>query len=215
MKKFLNLKNKKRSSVSGFTLIETLATIFVFTLIMIGVTLLMKNILTTSEQQYGVLNNVNQAEWISKAFVEEIRNGTYGVDGSYPINQAGTNQIIFFSTAPLKNGTISKIRYYISGNTLYRGITNPGGSPLSYIGQTETITTLSTAMSMGSTPLFYYYDGNYNGSGNPLTQPVNINTIRFVKINLIVLKELTQNSSNTFTVVAGASMRNLKTNLGN
>lgn len=213
MKKFLNLKNKP--SASGFTLVETLSTIFVFTLVMLGTTLMMKDILTVSKQQYGVLNNVDQAIWVSNKFVDEIRNGTYGVDGSYPINQAGDNQIIFFSTAPLKNGTISKIRYYISNNTLYKGITNPGGSPLSYNGQTETITTLSTEMSMGSTSLFYYYDGNYNGSGNALTQPVNINTIRFIKMNLIVLKELTQNSSNTFTVTVGGSIRNLKTNLGN
>ena len=70
-------------------------------------------------------------------------------------------------------------------------------------------------MSMGGNPLFSYYDGNYNGSGSPLSQPVNINVIRFVKINLTVLKDVTPNSTNTFTVTAGASIRNLKTNLGN
>lgn len=207
--------HKIKSNQSGFTLMETLVTIFVFSILMLGTTLMMKDIFSISKQQYGVLTNVNQAIIISNAFANEFRNGAYGANGAYPINQAGDNQMVFFSSAIKNDGTISKIRYYISGNTLYKGITNPGGSPLSYNGQTETITTMSTEMSMGSNPLFYYYDGNYNGTGNPLTQPVNVNAVKFAKINLTVLKELVQNSTNTFTVTAGASIRNLKTNLGN
>jgi prepilin-type N-terminal cleavage/methylation domain-containing protein len=200
---------------SGFTLIETLVTIFIFGLLMMGTTLMIKDIFSVSQQQNGVLSNTNQATLISSAFANEIRNATYGANGAYPINQATNNQIIFYSTADSVNGTVSQIRYYVSGNTLYKGVTNPGGSPLSYVGQTEKITPLITQMSMGSTPLFYYYDGNFNGNGNPLTQPVNINVIRFVQINLIALKDVTPTSSNTFTVTAGASIRNLKTNLGN
>ena len=182
---------------------------------MLGTTLMIKDIFTVSEQQNGVLSNTNQATIISDTFVNELRNATYGANGAYTINQATDNQIIFFSTAPKHDGTVSQIRYYIVGNNLYKGITNPGGTPLSYVGQTETITNLSTQMSMGANPLFYYYDGNYNGNGNPLTQPVNINAVRFIKINLIVLKDLTPNGSSTFTVITGASIRNLKTNLGN
>lgn len=200
---------------SGFTLVETLFTIFIFGVLMMGTTLMMRDILSVSKQQFGVLTNTNQAVRIANTFVNELRNGEYGANGSYPINQAADNQLIFFSSAPLGNGTISKIRYFITGNSLYKGVTNPGGSPLSYNGQTETLTTLATEMSMGGAPLFTYYDGNYNGTGNALVQPVNINTIKFIKINVTILKDLVKNSTDTFTVSAGASIRNLKTNLGN
>jgi prepilin-type N-terminal cleavage/methylation domain-containing protein len=200
---------------SGFTLMETLLTIFIFSILIAGTTLMIKNIFSVSEQQTGILSNTNQATIISENFSNEIRNASYGANGAYPINQATANQIIFYSTAPLGNGTVSQVRYYISGNTLYKGITNPGGSPLSYSGQTEKITTLTNQMSMGANSLFSYYDGNYNGTGSPLAQPVNLNAIRFVTINLTVLKDFTPNSTNTFTVSAGASIRNLKTNLGN
>ncbi len=200
---------------SGFTLIETLLTIFIFGLLMMGTTLMIKDIFSVSEQQNGILSNTNQATLISSTFANEIRNATYGANGAYPINQASNTQLIFYSTGDNTNGTVSQIRYYISGNTLYKGVTNPGGSPLSYVGQTENITTLSTQMSMGNNPLFYYYDGTYNGSGSALTQPVNINAIRFIKINLIVNKDVTPTGASTFTVTAGASIRNLKTNLGN
>jgi len=204
----------KFKKISGFTLIETLLTIFIFGLLMLGTTLMIKNIFGLSEQQNGILSNTNQATIISSAFASEIRDANYGANGAYPINQAGDNQLIFFSTGTNNSGIVSKIRYYISGNTLYKGVTNPGGSPLSYTGQPETITTLSNQMSMGANPLFYYYDGNYNGNGDPLVQPVNIDVIRFIKINLIVLKDVTNNSNSTFTITTGASIRNLKNNLG-
>ena len=208
------MKNKFKKQ-SGFTLIETLLTIFIFGILMLGTTLMIRDIFSVSEQQSGILSNTNQATLISSNFANEIRNATYGANGAYPISQATDNQLIFFSTTPKGNGTVSEIRYYLSGNTLYKGITNPGGNPLSYVGQPEVSTTLLSQMSMGGNPLFYYYDGSYNGSGNPLVQPINVNVIRFIKINLIVLKDLTQNGNSTFTVLSGASIRNLKTNLGN
>ena len=200
---------------SGFTFIETMLTIFLLGILILGTTLMIRDIFQASEQQTGILSNTNQATLISGTFVNELRNATYGANGAYPINQATNNQIIIFSTSPLNNGTVSQIRYYISGNTLYKGITNPAGNPLSYSGQSEKITTLSTQMSMGGNPLFSYYDGTYNGTGNALSQPVNINVVRFIKINLTVLKDAVQNGTSTFTVTAGASIRNLKTNLGN
>jgi prepilin-type N-terminal cleavage/methylation domain-containing protein len=208
------MQNKFKKQ-TGFTLVETILTIFILGILMMGTTLMIRDIFQVSEQQSGILSNTNQATIISDAFVNEIRNATYGANGAYTINQAADNQIIFYSTAPQHNGTVSQIRYYISGNTLYKGITNPAGTPLSYSGQPEKITPLTTQMSMGANPLFYYYDGTYNGSGSSLVQPVNINVIRFVKLNLTVLKDVVPNSNSTFSVSAGASIRNLKTNLGN
>ena len=215
----INRKNIARPAKSsrnrGFTLVETIVTIFIFGILMLGTTLLIRNIFVTGGQETGVLNNLNQANLIANSFVNELRNVAYGANGAYPISQATNNQIIFFSTAPKGNGTISEVRYFVSGNTLSKGLTNPAGNPPSYVGQTETITTLSTSLAEGGNPLFYYYDGNYNGSGNSLSNPVNINSVKFIKINLIVLKNVAQNGNSTFTVTAGASMRNLKTNLGN
>lgn len=200
---------------NGFTLAETLVTISIFSIIMLGTTLLLKNILSNNRQQYSVLTNVDQANLIANNFVNDLRNAAYGANGAYPISQVSTTQVTFFSTAPRDNGTISKIRYYITGNTLYKGVTDPAGSPPSYTGQTEIVSTLSTNMSLGGNPLFSYYDGSYNGSGNALSSPFNINQIKFIKMNLTILRQLTQNSSATFTVNTGASIRNLKNNLGN
>ena len=182
---------------------------------MAGTTLILKNILVNSKQQALGIGNVDQARRIASIFVNEIRNSAYGVNGAYPINETSDAQIVFFSTAPKGDGTVSRFRYYTSGGILYKGVTNPSGNPLSYNTGTETITTLLSTLSLGSNPLFYYYDGNYNGNTSALTQPVNINQVKFVKINMIVLKQDVRNSTATNTITAGASIRNLKTNLGN
>lgn len=205
---------KRLNRQKGFTLVETVVTIFIFGVVMLGTSLMLRDILVNNRQQYKVLDSTDQARRVANAFATEIRNATYGANGSYPLNEATNNQITFFSTT--QNSTnISKIRYYVSGNVLYKGVTKPAGSPLSYTGQPETITTLIPKMSLGGNPLFYYYDGNYNGSGNALATPPNLNQVKFIKINLTILKQLTPTSTTTFTVTAGASMRNLKTNLGN
>lgn len=217
MKIFLKkeIETKKKSIHSGFTLLETIMTVFIFSIIMLGTSLMLKNILVSNRQQILVMSNVSQARTIADNFVKELRNATYGVNGAYPINQATDTQVIFFSTAIQNNGTVSKIRYFISNNTLSKGITTPSGNPSDYNPATEVVTILSTKMSLGGNPLFYYYDGNYNGSGNPLSNPVNLNQIKFIKINLMILKQLSATSNSVFSVSAGASIRNLKTNLGN
>lgn len=421
---------EKKSVQSGFTVVETIMTIFIFSVIMLGTSLMLRDILENSRQQYMVIDNVDQARRVANTFVKELRNATYGANGAYSVNEASNNQIIFFSTAIKGDGTISKVRYYVSNNILYKGVTNPAGNPPSYTGLPETVTTLlkislptnpvavllasggstnaaqsnfttasitpsanklillaveyytdnanatitsvtgngltwvpvantfnylgynrlalfralsasptagpvtinfsasnvytvafainefgnvnisgvngsgaivqsatnstdgnvrltvtlgafsgssnatfgafgsARAVTPGSgftelsdytavgwnrdsnvqtqwrndndmsvdvelgyqfangiaseikfsndaNPLFYYHDGNYNGSGNPLSQPVNLNQVKFIKINLNILKQLTATSNSTFTVSAGASIRNLKNNLGN
>lgn len=181
---------------------------------MTGITYMLKTMLASSRQQTLTIGNVDQARRVASAFTNELRNSAYGANGAYPINQASDTQIIFFSTAIKNDGTVSKVRYYTSSNTLYKGVTQPSGSPLGY-GGTETITTLLSNLSLGANPLFYYYDGNYNGNTSALTQQVNINQVKFAKINLIVLRQDVTGSNATTTITAGASIRNLKTNLGN
>ncbi|MEI7709281.1 MAG: prepilin-type N-terminal cleavage/methylation domain-containing protein [bacterium] len=209
------MHNNNHSKIAGFTLVETLVTIAIFGIIMAGTSLMLKDIFVISKQEFSALDNIDQARRISNMFVNELRNSDYGINGSYPINKASDTELIFFSTAPKGNGTVSRVRYYIAGNTLYKGVIDPSGNPLGYNVGNEVVTTLLTRMSLGASPLFYYYDGNYNGVTSALTQPVNVNQVKFIKLNLIVLNDTVKNGTATFTVNAGATIRNLKNNLGN
>ena len=142
----------------------------------------------------------------------EIRNGVTSATGAYALAEASNNQIIFYSLN--SSNVVVRVRYFSSAGTLKKGIVVPTGNPLSYNLGSETVTTVQTNLANAADPLFYYYDGNYNGTGLALIQPVSVVQVRMVKLNLEIYK--TPNSANSaYTITAGASIRNLKTNLGN
>lgn len=201
----------------GFTLVEVLITVFIFTVLTLGASTITLTIFRNYKQQSQSLSSVEQVTLVSSKFTSELRNANYGNNGSYPLNSAGDSQIIFYSSSGATGTLINRIRYYLSGNTLYKGIVIPTGNPLTYTLSSEIVNPVQNNVvnATTSTPVFYYYDGNYNGSGNPLSQPVNVNQVKFVKINLIVLKQPGVSTTTTFTFDTGAAMRNLKNNLGN
>lgn len=198
----------------GFTLIETIVAIAIFGALMLGVTLMVKDIFVNSRNQIGSLGTASQARLVASRFVNEIRNAQYGIDGSYPLYTAGDQQIIFFSDYGGDATTIYRIRYYLSSGVLYRGVTAPSGIPPVYNSSDEVISPVQLNIQNGSTPVFYYYNGDYAGSGSSLNQPINVNDPKYVQINLNILQGDSQNGTASYTVKVGSSIRNLKTNLG-
>jgi prepilin-type N-terminal cleavage/methylation domain-containing protein len=198
----------------GFTLIEVIITVSIFAVLVFGVSVMLFDIFTNSRQELASMSNIDQAHSVAFKFTNEIRNATTGSDGSYALNLADDNQIIFYSNLGT-NSPIKRIRYYVSGNNLYKGVIIPSGSPLSYDLASESISTVVTGLMNGTSPIFYYYDGNYAGEGNSLSQPININQIRFIKINLTLQKQTTNNDTSIFSVSDSATIRSAKDNLGN
>jgi hypothetical protein len=127
---------------------------------------------------------------------------------------AGDSEIIFYSPLGGPGTLIKRIRYFVSNNILYKGVVVPTGSPLSYNLLSETLSAVQPDLSLGGNPIFYYYDGDYDGDTAALVQPVNINNVKFVRINLVVLKQSQLNSDDTFSLNIGGTVRSLKDNLG-
>lgn len=201
---------------NGFTLVETIVVIAIFTLLALGVNTLFTHIFISSSDRMNAINNIDQASAVAARFINEIRVASTGTDGSYALNQASDQQIIFYSNyGQSSSSTVARIRYYSATSTLYKGVTVPTGTPPTYNLGTEKITVIQNQIVNSGQPLFYYYDGNFTGSSTALTQPVNINQVKYVRINFNVLKRDTRTGTTTFTVSAGSSIRNLKTNLGN
>jgi len=209
------IKIIKKQNNFGFTLTETIVVIAIFTLLALGVTTLFTHIFITSREKTFSLDNLDQARTIANNFTNEIRIASVGNDGAYPITQADDNEIIFYSNYKQADGIIARLHYYLAGNTLYKGTVIPSGSPLSYNLTQESIKMVQNNILNDGSPIFYYYDGDYTGSSSPLPQPVNVNQIKFIEINLDILKQATTTATTTFNVRAGSSVRNLKENLGN
>ena len=206
-----------KKSKLGFTLIETMVSIFIFSILALGVTTLFTNIFKSSRNQLTSVNNIDSARAITSNFVNQIRIASVGNDGGYPINQASDTQIIFYSSYGQSSGILARIRYFLSGKTLKEGIIIPTGNPLAYNSAQEKIITVQSNVISTGQPIFFYYDGNYIGSSStpPLAQPVNVNLVKYVLISMNILRQVSAISTSTFNVSAGASIRNLKTNLGN
>lgn len=199
----------------GFTTIELVVTISIFVILLFGISTMLNDIFVNSNQQVLSLDSIDQAKSVMSKFTNEIRDATSGLDGSYPLNQAGSYQVIFYSNYKTSGGVVERVRYYVSGDTLYKGIVLPTGSPSTYNLSSESIKPVLTGVVNGAIPAFYYYDGDYSGSSDPLSQPVNIPQVRYVKINLMVLNQIKPDDSNYFSMAAGATIRSVKDNLGN
>ncbi len=214
IKKDRRQTHSRRSLQGGYTLAEMLTALFIFLVLLSGVSVLISAIYGASKQQSASLSNQFQATEALSNFTSELRNAATGNDGSFSLNQAGDNQIIFYTSLYGTNGAVPRIRYYRSGNTIYKGIVIPTGTPLTYNLGAEVVTPVETNIANGTTPVFTYYDGNYAGTSTPLVQPVNLNAVRYVQANFIILREPGVSTS-TYAVTAGVTIRNLKTNLGN
>ena len=155
------------------------------------------------------------ARKLAASLTWELRNAVTGNTGAYALEQAGDQQIIFYSNVD-KDSYIERVRYFISQGSLQRGVTKPSGNPLVYNSANETVKIVQNNLANGSNKLFYYYDGTYNGvSGSPITQPVNVSLVKYVKLDLRVFKKAGVVNTNYYSVTSGAAIRSLKSNLGN
>lgn len=195
------------TSSRGFTLVETLVVIAIVTVVSIAITTAIRYFYQSNAfllEQTAALDSARRGVLDT---VHAIREASYGNDGSYPIAAAATSTITFYSD--VKNvGSVAKIRYYLQGTTLYRGVTSSAGSPPSYAGQPETVSTIATYVrNPGTAPVFTYFD--VNGLQLSTTTSPNVAQISSVGINMQI--DLNPNRApNIFTLTESATLRNLR-----
>ena len=207
------MKISKRKFEQGFTLIELIVTVAIFAILSVGVITLMGSVFTSATRQGNSIANADQTRRLSNQIMQELRNAVTASNGAYPIAVASAQELVFFSN--VDGGTdIERVRYYLSGGQLRRGIVKQSGNPVGYTGA-ETYRVVQNDVANGATPLFYYYDENFDDSTDTaLVQPVNIATVTYIKLNIMVYKKTSSTSNVSFTVNSGSSLRSLKSNLG-
>jgi prepilin-type N-terminal cleavage/methylation domain-containing protein len=199
----------------GVTLIELLVALSISTVLIVALADTVRLTFNMSIQQPQAILAIDQARTVAAAFTDELRDATYGADGAYPLGEASSTEIIFYT--PYHTGstpTVERVRYFLASSTLYKGVTKQSGTPPMYAAADEQVTAQLAVVT--STPLFAYYDGTYVGtSSSPLAQPVKVTQVTYASMSLIVPRQDRRNATSTFTLTAGATIRNLKTNLGN
>jgi prepilin-type N-terminal cleavage/methylation domain-containing protein len=194
-----------RYSLRGLSFIEMLVTISIFGLIMVAI---VNSVLTFYRANTSSIEQEFQVDNARKGvdvMVKDLREASYGDDGSYPVQTMASTTIIFYSDVDTDT-SIERVKYQLIGNTLYRNITNSSGSPLTYtgLGATTTVSGYVRNTSDG-TAVFHYF----NASNTEITDPSLVATVVSVTVTLAV--DITQkHTPGEFTLKGSATLRNLR-----
>jgi len=200
---------KKWQKRKGFLLLEVLFGISIFVIVAIAITLFARNIWIYGAYISTGLSDANDGKNALKTIVKEIRTASAADTGAYVISLAASDTFTFYSDID-SDGLKEKVRYFLSGSEVKKGVIKPSGSPLSYNPGSEAISTLIS--SVINTDIFEYYDKNYDGTTDPLTTPIDMPSVRLVKITISIDKDPNRAPEAT-TFSTQVSIRNLKDNL--
>ncbi len=207
------VKNLKINNFSrGFTLVEILISLAILGLVSTVVATFMVNVFSLNSNLSGSMNAQLDARHVVKVMVAEMREASPSENGAYAIASAGVSSVTFYSDVN-NDGLQDKVRYFLSGSDIKRGVVVPTGSPYTYDDDDEKVTTIfSGVISSSTAPLFQYYSADYSGTGSPLSQPVTASTVRLVKITVIIDRDKNR-APTPMIVTSQVNLRNLKDNL--
>jgi len=214
---FINKKNiqgKPCELKSGFTLIEVLVTIFIFSLISVGIVMTVSNLFSASNRQSGLLADQDQGRKLIFQATNELRNAAAGANGAYQLESAGNQQLVFFTNADPSTVATERVRYFLQNGKIFKGVTKYSGG--AYNTSTERTLLVQNNIASSTAPLFYYYNGDYTGSStqSALTQPVGVGDVKLIKMNLLILNKAGVKNQNFYTIYGAATIRSVKNNLG-
>lgn len=206
-----NILFKNKYKKTGFSLVETIIFTAVALAIFLAVFQFGSFIFSFNRGAEENLNAQAGARRVLRTMVRELRSASPSSLGAYPLLTVGTSTLIFFSNIdsdPLKE----RVRYFLSGSELRRGVIKPSGQPLTYNTANEQISTLIRDINNGTRPIFEYFDNTYTGTSNPLVQPVQATNVRLIKITLVIERNPAR-STGPFITETKVFLRNLKDNL--
>ncbi len=195
----------------GFTLVEVMASLAIFAVVSLAIGTLLIQSVRSNTVIWDSLQSQHDARRVLEQIVHDVRKAEPSSIGSYPIASASSTELIFFANIDTDSGK-ERIRFFLNGTTVQKGIIEPSGSPLGYAG-TELVTTLATNVLNISQelPLFSYYDSGYPVTSTPLTAPVSPTDIRVVRMQIALQKGMQTNAPPLFAESV-VGLRNVKRN---
>lgn len=186
------------------TLIEAVVWIAMFTATMLAIVSSVLYFYRTSNFAIQEASAITSAQRGLDLMVRQIREASYASNGAYPIVALGTSTMSFYAEVD-GDAAVERVRYYLSGLDLVRGVIDPTGDPAVY-SSTEATSSLSEGVRNNdeNISLFTYYDKN----GAQISDLTRIADLRFVTINLSV--DIDPNRTPTTTKMrSSAALRNL------
>lgn len=190
----------------GLTFIETIVWIGIFTMAMVAVVSSLLSFYSTNTYTLEQAQAVSDARRGIDQTVAFIREASLASDGAYPVISIGEHEFAFYSDID-DDPLIERVRFFLDGTKLQRGVVDPSGSPLSYDESTEVVSTVSQNVRNleQDVTTFRYYDEE----GDEITPPDGVSDTRFITIDLVVNVSPDQ-LPNELTISSSATLRNLR-----
>jgi len=204
---------KKNNSQTGFTLLELTITVGIFIIIVFAWNDFALQSFRSAAFGQEQLEAIRQAQKGVEIMAKELRELSLAESGSYPLVLADDQEIIFYSDID-QDIYSERVRYFLDGTDLKKGVIEPTGNPITYDLNNEIISIISTNVRNDTLPVFIYYNGDYPADtiNNPLPSPARLIDTKlmhvFLRININPLR-----SPNDFDLETEVQLRNLKTNL--
>ncbi len=179
------MKNLKYRS--GFTLIEALFAIGIFSLLVLSMTWILVTGLRDQRIVWDQLSGQNEVRRVLQNVVDDVRRAEPSSAGAYAVAAASSTEFRFYANIN-DDAYRERVRFWVANENLYKGIIRPTGSPATYNSASETVTILAHNVKNETLgiPLFSYYDEAYAGTQSALTDPIVTTDIRLVQIRLTI-----------------------------
>jgi len=202
----------KDFSQKGFTLLELIVAIGIFILLCLGFISILIISLRTNDIVWSQLETQNDARQVLQEVVDHIRRAEDSSIGSYTIVTSTAYEFTFYANVD-GDSLRERVHFWLDGTTIKEGITKPTGNPLSYDNGDEQIKELahSVVNIAEGVNVFDYFDETYEGVGSGLAMPVDVTSVRSVRISLEIEKD-PDKSPEPFHAETFVHIRNLKTN---
>ena len=195
----------------GFTLLELVVAVGIFTLIILGGAWLLVSGLRYNTIIWDQLQGQSEGRRALKSVVDIVRTAEESSIGSYAIVSADDNELILYANVD-DDSYIEKVRFWLDNTTLKMGIIKPSGNPFGYTGSEIDLELTHYVVNIAEgEPLFYYYDEDYTGTQSALTTPADTTLVKLIKIQLEIEKD-PDKTPVPLHVESMVSVRNLKEN---
>lgn len=198
-----------RTRQSGLTLVETVVAIGLYTILSLVLFESVQSLYQNNAYSFAQADEVSNARRGLYTVAQDMREMTFGEDGTFPVVVKEPDRIGFYSDID-SDDSVEYVEYGLATTTFYKHTYNATGSPPVYSAIPDETIVLSEFVqnNLNGTSTFFYYDTNNMllGTSSLLTD------VRYIRTQIIVNIDPLR-SPGEFMLQSGVAPRNLKDNL--
>jgi len=165
----------------GFTFVELIIAVAILVIMAAAISAFFVSLYKEQTSNIARIGRIDAAGKAIEKMSGEIRKMNRAENGIFPLEVVQEQVLVFYSDVD-NDGLTERIEYSLDGSVLKKKLIEPGDS-LDYSGE-ETTTAIVDGIRNGTEPIFKYYDENYTGSEDPLSEPINVTSVKIIEVIL-------------------------------